>query len=186
MKPNPYQDFSIKPSKGGLPDIKSPAKVSKIIVFPYGKKVSQSRQSVSAGSDFSQNVTSAKYPYLTALGQMEHQGLVVASAEGLTFCKEWDARQMCLFFQHNLPRLFQYFTESDGFNQEKLSKSEKSLPYRVLKKVRQAYSIVPAPEKDGGLTGKFYHEHATGVKGSGYKNRWIILSQHTQVIVAIN
>ena len=42
MKPKSYQDIGTKPSMGGLPDIKSPAKVLKIIMFPYGKKVGQS------------------------------------------------------------------------------------------------------------------------------------------------
>jgi len=186
MKPKPHQDLRTVFPRGNFPDIKSPAKVLKIIMFPYGKKVSPSQPSVSACTDLPQNVTSAKYPYLTALEQMERQGLVVASAEGLTFCKEWNAKQMCSFFQQNLPRPFQYFAESGGFNQENLSNSESSLPYRLLKKVRQAYSIVPAPEKSGDLSGKFYHDHATGVKGSGYKSRLIILSSYILVSIVIH
>ena len=168
-----------------LPDIKSPAKVLKIIMFPYRKKVGLSRRTISASVDSPQNVTSAKYPYLTALETMEHQGLVASSEKGLTFCKEWDAQQMCSFFQRNLPQPFQYFFRSGGFNEQKLTDSE-SLPYRLLRKVRQNYSIAPAPEKYSNLTGRFYHDHATGTKGSGYKNRLIILSQHIQVPLSLS
>jgi len=38
-----YRGIGTKPLKGDLPDIKSAAKVLKIIMFPYGKKVSPSR-----------------------------------------------------------------------------------------------------------------------------------------------
>ena len=116
---------------------------------------------------------------------MEHQGLVASSEKGLTFCKEWDAQQMCSFFQRNLPRPFQYFSQFRGFNEQKLTDPE-SLPYRLLKKVRQDYSIAPAPEKHSDLTGRFYLDHATGTKGSGYKNRMIVLSQHIQVLPSLS
>jgi len=177
MEPKTRQGSFTKPPKGDLPDIKSAAKVLKIIMFPYGKKVSPSRRLVGSGADLSQNASLAKYPYLTALESMERQGLVASSAKGIIFCKEWNAKQMCLFFQQNLPRPFQYFAESEGFDQQKLSSLEGSLPYCLLRKVRQVYSIVPEPEKRSDLTGKFYHDNATGTKSSGYKNRLIILSK---------
>ena len=116
---------------------------------------------------------------------MERQGLVVSSKKGIAFCKEWDTKQMCLFFQQNLPRPFQYFTEAEGFDQQKLSNSESSLPYRLLRKVRQNYSVISVPEKHSDLTGKFYHEHATGPKGSGYKNRFIILSTSKSPLLSL-
>ena len=123
MKPMPRQSSGTKPSKGNLPDIKSPARVLKIIMFPYGKKVSIPQQLAGVCADSFQNALSAKYPYLTALEPMERQGLVAFSKKGITFCKEWDAKQMCLFFQNNLPRPFQYFSELQGFNQQEISSS---------------------------------------------------------------
>ena len=116
---------------------------------------------------------------------MEHQGLVASSEKGLTFCKEWNAQQMCSFFQRNLPRPFQYFVQFRGFNEQKLTDLE-SLPYHLMTKVRQTYSIAPAPEKYSDLTGRFYHDHATGTKGSSYKNRSIVLSQHIQVLPSLS
>lgn len=184
MKPKTHEGFSTQSSKGDLPDVKSAAKVLKIIMFPFGKKVSHSQRPVGASADLFQNVASAKYPYLSALGQMERQGLVASSKEGFTFCKEWNAEQMCLFFQQHLRRPFQYFAESDGFDQQKLSSSEGSFPYRLLRKVRQIYSIVPMPEKHSDHTGKFYHDHTTGAKSSSYKTRAIILSQYIEAVVA--
>lgn len=85
---------------------------------------------------------------------------------------------MCLFFQQNLPRPFQYFSESEGFGHQKLSDSESSFPYRLLKKARQNYSIISAPEKYSDFTRKFYYDHAAGTKGASYKHRSIILGQH--------
>jgi len=106
MKLKTYKNISTELPMSDLPEIKSPVKVLKVIMFPYGKKVCSSWQFISARVDFHQNVTLAKYPYLTALEAMERQGLVASSKKGLTFCKEWDAKHMCLFFQRNLPRPF--------------------------------------------------------------------------------
>ena len=100
-----------------------------------------------------------------ALEPMEHQGLVVSSEKGLTFCKEWNAKQMYLFFQENLSQPFQYFFESEEFDQWELSDSESCLPYHLLRKVQQVYSIMPPPKEYSDLTGKFYHNNAMGTKG---------------------
>lgn len=177
MKPKARQDSSPEPPESDLPDIKMAARVQKIVMFPFGRKVCPFQQPAYASSDLLQNVSSAKYPYLSDLQPMERQGLVAYSNKGLTFCKEWDAKQMCLFFQQHLPRPFQYFAKSGGFDQRRLSDSD-SLPYRLLKKVRQTYSIIPAPKQNSDLTGKFYHDHATGKQGSGYKSRCIVLSRY--------
>jgi hypothetical protein len=177
MKSKPRQDFSPEPPKGDLPDIKTSAKVQRIVMFPFGRKVCPFQQPAYASSDLLQNVSSAKYPYLSDLKAMERQGLVAYSDKGLTFCKEWDAKQMCSFFQQHLPRPFQYFAESGGFDQRRLTNSD-SLPYHLLKKVRQIYLIIQVPEESSDFTGKFYHDHTTGKQGNGYKSRCIVLSQH--------
>lgn len=92
IKPRPHRVLRTEFPKGISHSIKSAAKLLKIIMFSYGKKVSPFQQLVTANADLPQNVTSARYPYLTDLEQMERQGLVIASEEGLTFCKEWNAK----------------------------------------------------------------------------------------------
>ena len=152
-------------------------------MFPYGKKVCQPvKQLINAGTDLCQSISSSKVPFLTALQPMERLGLVAAPKKGLTFCKEWSAKQMFLFFQQHLPRPFEHFAGAGGFDEE-LPDSESSLPYFLLSKARQSYSIAPSPEKYSDLTGKFYHDHATGTQGSSYKNRLIVLGEHIQIII---
>ena len=92
--------------------------------------------------------------------------------------------KMCPFFQQNLPQPFQYFAKL-GFNQQKLSDLESSLPYCLLKKVQQIYLIILAPEKYSNLARKFYHDHIMGTKGSNYKSCLIILGQYIQVVILV-
>ena len=119
----------------------------------------------------------AKFPPLTALGPLEEQGLVTHHPKGgpLTFNKKWSAREMYLFFQKHLPRPFQYFAEAQGYDEQKVTNLESSLPYRTLSKARNVYSIVPVPSADTVLNGKFYQNHTSGGNGSSYKQRYILL-----------
>ena len=136
-----------------------------------------------------QGVESTKFPplTLTALGPLEQQGLVARNPKGgpLTFSKEWNAREMCSFFQKHLPRPFQYFAESQGYDERKVTNSESSLPYRTLSKLRSVYSIVLVPSANTVLNGKFYQTHASGLRGSSYKQRYIILGQRPRVLIPV-
>lgn len=130
-------------------------------------------------TDLVQGVESAKFPPLTlpALESLERQGLVARHPKGspLTFGKEWNMKEMYSFFQKHLPRPFQYFTQSQGHNEQKVTNSESSLPYRTLSRVRNTYSVVPVPSPDAVLNGKFHQVHASGGNGSSYKMRYILL-----------
>lgn len=83
---------------------------------------------------------------------MERLGLVTAPKKGLTFCKEWSAKQTFLFFQQHLPRPFEHFAEAGGFDED-LPNLES--PYCLLSKARQPCSIAPSPEKYSDLIGSF-------------------------------
>ena len=129
-----------------------------------------------------QGVSSKKFPYLTALEPLERQGLVARHPKGgpLTFSKNWNTKEMCLFFQQHLPRPFQYFAESQGYDEGRVTNSESSLPYRTLSRVRNVYQVVKVPSDDTVLDGKFYQDHASGGAGSGYKLRYILLGQYAE------
>jgi len=84
---------------------------------------------------------------------------------------------MYSFFKKHLPQPFQYFAESQGHDEQKVTNLESSLPYRTLSKVRNAYRVVEVPNANTVLNGKFYQNHASGGSGSGYKYRYILLGQ---------
>lgn len=123
-------------------------------------------------ADLSQSLKakhSVKLPPLTGTAALEEQGLVAYSPKGFSFCKNWDSKTMCSFFEQHLPRLFEYFKEQ-GFNE----KAPLKLPFCVLKREDRTYKVMKSPEN--GPTGKFYQDNATGPAGASYKNRKIVLS----------
>lgn len=128
------------------------------------------------GSDLSQTLAAhpqVKLPALVNTAALEDQGLVAHASDGFSFCKNWDSKTMCLFFEQHLPRPFQYFKEQ-GFD----GKNPSKLPFCILKREDRTYVVVKPPAN--GPTGKFYQDNAMGPAGGSYKNRKIVLGQYSQ------
>lgn len=124
-------------------------------------------------ADLSQSLKAeppVRLPPLTDTAALEEQGLVAHDPEGFFFCKNWDSKTMCLFFEQHLPRLFEYFKEQ-GFN----GKNPSKLPFCVLKREDRTYKVMKPPEN--GPAGKFYQDNAAGPVGGSFKNRKIVLSE---------